>query len=116
MLLSAQVYRWDFNVFDFAQSVKGKPLYNVTMALLQDQGLLVRMGCIATLSTLATVIRVCITHSIYGMQLFLVAASPGLRDCVLAAAAVLPPCLVCCLVCLLGSTCPGQHSLKHARH
>lgn len=40
MAAKTQVYRWDFNVFDFAQSVKGKPLYNVTMALLQDQGLL----------------------------------------------------------------------------
>jgi hypothetical protein len=46
--LAAQVYRWDFNVFDFAQSVKGKPLYNVTMALLQDQGLLVSLQCVAT--------------------------------------------------------------------
>jgi hypothetical protein len=42
------VYRWDFNVFDFAQSVKGKPLYNVTMALLQDQGLLVSLQSRAT--------------------------------------------------------------------
>lgn len=38
--LARQVYRWDFNVFEFADRAAGRPLYNVTLALLEDQGLL----------------------------------------------------------------------------
>lgn len=38
-----QLYKWDFSVFDLHKLTKGRPLYHVTMGLLQDQGLLVRV-------------------------------------------------------------------------
>lgn len=38
--LAGQLYKWDFSVFDLHKLTGGRPLYNVTMALLQDQGLL----------------------------------------------------------------------------
>ena len=36
-----QLYDWTFNVFELAERSGGRPLYVVTMALLEDQGLLV---------------------------------------------------------------------------
>jgi len=42
-VLPLQLYKWDFSVFDLHKLTGGRPLYNVTMALLQDQGLLVRL-------------------------------------------------------------------------
>ena len=41
---SVQVYDWDFNMFEVDRASGGRPLYTATMALLQDQGLLVRPG------------------------------------------------------------------------
>jgi hypothetical protein len=37
-----QIYDWDFNVFDVAERSGSRPLFAVVMALLEDQGLLVR--------------------------------------------------------------------------
>lgn len=41
LLLCWQVYDWDFNVFDVHKQTGGRPLFHVTMALLEDQGLFV---------------------------------------------------------------------------
>lgn len=40
-VLRVQVYNWDFNVFDVHKQTGGRPLFHVTMALLEDQGLFV---------------------------------------------------------------------------
>jgi hypothetical protein len=36
-----QLYEWDFSVFELGKQSGGRPLFHVSMALLQDQGLLV---------------------------------------------------------------------------
>jgi hypothetical protein len=38
-----QVYDWSFDVFDVARRTGGRPLYAVTMALFEEEGLLVRL-------------------------------------------------------------------------
>lgn len=44
LLLCWQVYDWDFNVFDVHKQTGGRPLFHVTMALLEDQGLFVSIS------------------------------------------------------------------------
>lgn len=40
--LLVQIYDWDFNVFDLERRSGHRPLFAVVLALLEDQGLLVR--------------------------------------------------------------------------